>query len=57
VFDAVIHLATLGPVRRAGVRRDLHQRDGSFKELRLMERWVALSTAAAAGAALDHRPR
>ena len=45
VFDAVMaHLATLGPVHVEPVSVGIFiKRDGSFMELRPMERWVALS--------------
>jgi len=45
VFDAVMaHLATLGPVHVEPVSVGIViKRDGSFMELRPMERWVALS--------------
>ena len=45
VFDAVMaHLATLGPVHVEPVSVGIFiKRDGSFMELRPMERWVAMS--------------
>jgi Domain of unknown function (DUF5655) len=45
VFEAVMaHLATLGPVHVEPVSVGIFiKRDGSFMELRPMERWVAMS--------------
>jgi hypothetical protein len=45
VFDAVMaHLTTLGPVHVEPVSVGIFiKRDGSFMELRPMERWVAMS--------------
>ena len=45
VFEAVLaHLATLGPVHVEPVSVGIFiKRDGSFMELRPMERWVAMS--------------
>ena len=45
VFEAVMaHLATLGPVHFEPVSVGIFiKRDGSFMELRPMERWVAMS--------------